>query len=143
MESIKFNQHHFDFMSKFLHRTFKLWAYTVSHSFLILRSPMLFEDLEGYNSMTDYNIDIEFTAVEYLEVPNKFTSLKIRELNGADIPAKFSHSKLRFRVFQLQADEGLYYIVAGSYRIGKNRWISEDRIQNPSLEYDEILGTSS
>ncbi|SKC85198.1 hypothetical protein [Ohtaekwangia koreensis] len=131
-------------MNEFSHRTFKLWAYTVSHSFLILRSPMLFEDLDGYSSETDYNIDIEFTAVEYLDVPYKFTSLKICELLGDVIPLRlqFYSLKLGFKTFQLQTDEGCYYIVAGSYRIGKNRWVSESRINNPSLEYDEILGTS-
>jgi hypothetical protein len=131
-------------MNEFLHRTFKLWAYTVSHSFLILRSPMLFKDLEGYSSETDYNIDIEFMAVEYLDVPYKFTSLKICELNGDDIPLRlqFYSLKLGFKIFQLQTDAGYYYIVAGSYRIGKNRWVSESRMDNPSLEYEEILGTS-
>jgi hypothetical protein len=67
-------------MNEFLNRTFKLWGYSVSHSFLILRSPMIFEDLEGYSAVTGYNIDIEFAAVQYLEVPCKLTSVKIREL---------------------------------------------------------------
>ena len=131
-------------MNEFLHRTFKLWGYSVSHSFLILRSPMIFEDLEGYSAVTGYNIDIEFAAVQYLEVPSKLTSVKIREVNADDIPSKlqFYSLKFGFRVFQLQADEGFYYIVAGSYRIGKNNWMSDDRINTPSLEYDEILDTS-
>lgn len=73
-------------------RLFKLWGYTVSHSFLLMRSPMLFEDVEGYRKSNSYNIDIEFVSVVYLNVPNSLVGVKIREIKG-NIPIQFEPYK--------------------------------------------------
>lgn len=54
-------------MNELKNRLFKIWAYTVSHNFLILRSTLKYPDQEGYNDSFKYNIDIEFSAVAYLE----------------------------------------------------------------------------
>ena len=34
-----------------------------------------------------------------------------------------------------------YYIVASGCKVGKNNWLNENRVLNPSLEYDEIFAT--
>jgi hypothetical protein len=104
---------------------------------------MKFEDQSDYNEESSFNIDIEFSSVEYLDIPNIFNGLTITELTER-IPSKFDHYKnnLNFRVFEIKSNQNLFYIVAGSYVIGKNRWISEDRVSNMSLEYDEIIATS-
>jgi hypothetical protein len=131
-------------MKELKNRKFKLWAYTVSHSFLILRSPLKFSDEEGYSDFYDYNIDIEFSAVAYLDIPNMLRDIQIHELS-INVPKKLEYykKKLGFKVFEIQSESNFYYIVAGGYRIGKNKWISEDRIQDMSLEYDEILITTA
>jgi hypothetical protein len=127
-------------MSYISDRIFKIWSYSVSHSFLLLRSTNNEEDevlREGYN------IDIEFGGVGYLNLPVILQGISIQEIKE-DIPEKFKRylPSLGHRVFEIKSDE-TYYIIAGSYRVGKNNWgDNEDRIFNPSLEYDEILATS-
>jgi hypothetical protein len=121
-------------------RPFKMWAYTVSHGFLILRSPMLFEDLEGYSEETNFNIDIEFIAVVYLDIPSLLNGVTISEITD-DIPDKIKHyaSSSGSKVFEIKSDGDCFYVVAGGFRIGKNYWVSEDKILNMNLEYDEVL----
>lgn len=130
-------------MNNILNRVFKIWAYTVSHSFLILRSPMKFPDHDDYNESYDYNVDIEFSVVAYLDLPNVLRGITITELTER-MPEKLIHYKkdLGFKIFKIKSEEHAFYIVAGSYRIGKNRWLNEDRIVNLNLEYDEIIAKS-
>lgn len=124
-------------------RHFKIWGYTASHSFLILRSSMLCEDVDGYTESMSYNIDIEFSAVVYLDIPNTFKSIQMREVVES-IPEKFDkYFKISgLRIFEIQSEGMYYFIVAGSCRVGKNKWISEDRIRNLDLDYEEIITTS-
>lgn len=131
-------------MNELADRFFTIWAYTVSHGFLILRSPLKFPDQDDFDERHTCNIDIEFTAVEYLDIPSTMRNLEIRELID-NIPEKFIRYKTHnYKVFELKSDEGLFYIVAGSYRIGKNTWLNQDRIFNMGmgLEYDSIIETS-
>lgn len=130
-------------MNSIVNRTYKIWAYTVSHNFLILRSPMAFKDVEGYSEYNSFNVDIEFTAVVYLDLPSIIHGIAIKECTE-NIPEKFKHycEGTGNKLFEILSEGKFYYIVAGGYRIGKNTWIAEDRISNLSLEYDEILATS-
>lgn len=130
-------------MNELKYRLFKIWAYTVSHNFLILRSPLKYPDQEGYNDFCKYNIDIEFSAVAYLDIPSVMNGIYIHQIE-CNIPEKLQYYKneLNYKVFEINSDGKLYYIVAGSYRIGKSAWDLEDRIQNMYLEYDEIIATS-
>lgn len=130
-------------MNNLSYRVFKIWAYTVSHSFLILRSPMRFPDQDDFNEIYSYNIDIEFVAVAYLDIPNVLNGIEITELID-NIPVKLQHYKmdLGFKIFEIKSENNLFYIVAGNYRVGKNSWLNEDRIANMNLEYDEIISTS-
>ncbi|RQO77095.1 hypothetical protein DBR40_10550 [Pedobacter sp. KBW01] len=130
-------------MSDILNRVFQIWAYTVSHSFLILRSPMKFPDQDDSNELYDCNIDIEFSAVAYLDLPNILKGIEIGELTRC-IPKKLIHYRkdLGFKIFEIKSENNIFYVVAGNYRIGKNKWLIEDRVINSNLEYDEILAKS-
>lgn len=124
-------------------RYFKIWAYTVSHNTLILRSPMKHNDQDDYSEELSFNIDIEFSAVAYVDLPSSFLGFTIKEM-VENVPAKFVHYKLedKYKVFEIISNGNSYFVVAGSYRIGTNKWFSEDRIFNIGLDYDEILATS-
>jgi hypothetical protein len=101
---------------------------------------MLFEDLEGYSEETNFNIDIEFTAVVYLDIPSLLNGVTISEITD-DIPDKIKHyaSSSGSKVFEIKSDGDCFYVVAGGFMIGKNYWVSEDKILNIDLEYDEVL----
>lgn len=118
-------------------RKFRIWAYSVSHSFLLLRSTYN-PDEERHG----YNIDIEFAGVDYLDIPATLQGIVIEELKD-NLPEKFAkyQNSLRHRVFLIKSDAN-YYIVAANYLVGKNDWIGEDRMINSSLKYDKILATS-
>lgn len=124
-------------------RDFKIWSYTVSHSFLLLRSPMFFEDMEGYSEDTNYNIDIEFYSVVYIEIPNKMKGISVQKIDN-HIPLKLKEyaSSENLGVFEIKSEERSSFIVAAGYRVGKNKWVTEDRISNIRLEHDEILFSS-
>jgi hypothetical protein len=114
-----------------------MWAYSVSHSSLLLRS--------SYNPDEDrrgFNIDIEFAGVDYLDLPMILNGISIEELKE-NLPEKFSRYQdpLHYRVFQIKSDTN-YYVVAANYLVGKNKWIDKDRMIDPFLKYDEILATS-
>jgi hypothetical protein len=128
-------------MSFISNRVFKLWAYSVSHSFLLLRSPNNEED-EVKAMEEGYNIDIEFVGVDYLDLPSILRGIEINELKE-NIPEKFNHYSILkgYKVFEIKSDK-TYFIVAANYLVGKNNWVNEDRMLNPTLEYDEILTTS-
>jgi hypothetical protein len=118
-------------------RKFRMWAYSVSHSFLLLRS--------SYNPEEErrgFNIDIEFVDVDYLDLPATLQSISVEELkeNLPDKFAKYQNSP-RYKVFQIKSN-AIYYIVAANYLVGQNSWIGEDRMINAYLKYDKILATS-
>jgi hypothetical protein len=124
-------------------RSFQIWAYTVSHSFLLLRSPMILEDVDGYSFSMNHNIDIEFSGVGYVDLPDMMHGVWIEEIIQ-DIPAKFNRysASLGYKVFEIKSAEHSFYIVAGGCRVGKNNWVTEDRVSNFMLKYDEILASS-
>ncbi len=130
-------------MNELINRVFKIWAYTISHCFLILRSPQKFPDQDDFDENYNYNIDIEFSAVRYIDIPAILNGIEIRELIN-QIPEKFQSYKNEqgYKVFEIKSGEKYYYIVAANYRIGKNKWVAEDRVSNMSLEYDIIIATS-
>ena len=111
----------------------------------MLRSPLLFENAneEGYLSDLSYNIDIEFGGVAYLDLPDIFQGILLREVT-ADRPEKFNKylASSGYKVFEIKSEGESYYIVAGSYKIGKCKWLTENRVSSPTLEYDEILNVS-
>ncbi|RQO30406.1 hypothetical protein DBR32_12620 [Taibaiella sp. KBW10] len=81
---------------------------------------MKFPDQDDYNKLYDCNIDIEFSAVAYLDLPNILKGIEIRELNEG-IPEKLIHYKkdLGFKIFEIKSENNIFYVVTGNYRIGK------------------------
>ncbi|MFD2601549.1 hypothetical protein [Flavobacterium suzhouense] len=128
-------------MTELADRVFRIWVCTISHHILILRSPMKFPDQDDFDENHTCNIDIEFDSVTYLDIPWTMSNIEIRQLIEA-IPEKFAHYKGYEKVFEFKCNEGIYYIVANSYKIGTNTWINENRVFNMRLEYDSIIKTS-
>lgn len=124
-------------------RSFQIWAYTVSHGFLLLRSPLILDDVDGHSSSMSYNIDIEFSGVGYIDLPDMFRGIEINEINQ-NIPEKFKAypASLGYKVFEIKSAGTSFYVIAGGCRVGKNSWASEDRVSNFMLQYDEILASS-
>lgn len=109
--------------------------YTVSHSILILRGTNT-EDSETKG----YNIDIEFWGVQYMELPGSFKGIQIQIYEG-DISGNLQKFKVDInnKIFQISTGNSLYYIIAAGCRIGKNSWSSENRILDPTLDYEETI----
>ena len=121
-------------------RLFKIWAYTVSHSFLLLRSSQFFEDVDGYSITNNFNIDVEFWGVSYLNIPDLFEGITIRRNVDTAPQSVLKHCQIGHIVFEIASNKGEhYFIVAAGCRVGKNKWELEDRISNPNLEYDQLL----
>ena len=124
-------------------RTFKFLAYTVSHCSLLLRSMMKFPDQDHYSEDNSYNIDIEFWAVTYINIPALLSSISIRQISDNRLPQYINRRFLihNEKIFEIQSGEEKYYIIAGGLLIGTNRWEKEDRIFNYdlNLEHDEVV----
>lgn len=123
-------------------RSFKLWAYIVSHSSLLIRSEMKYPDQDNYEENTSYNIDLEFWAVSYINIPTDLYEISIKEITEKELPKEIDRNLLMFdmKIFELQSKEHKYYIFAGGLLIGKNKWENQNRIFDSSnLEHDEII----
>lgn len=124
-------------------RKFKIWAYTVSHSSLLIRSIMQYDDEDGYSEETSYNIDLEFSFVEYMDVKTTWDSISIslveKENLRSDLKEKFG--SYEGKIFEIESNKEKTYIVAYSLLIGTNKWGLDDRIFNNhmNLKHDEIL----
>jgi hypothetical protein len=127
-------------MIELKNREFRIWSYISSHSFLLIRSPMLFFDNEGFNTDTSYNIDLEFTEVVYMEIPEIFNELKIVVKNIKDIPNRIQDKVTQnTKIFELQTNRNIYYILAMNLVIGKNEWGTESRTNNLSFKHEQII----
>ncbi|SDJ22907.1 hypothetical protein SAMN05421542_3089 [Chryseobacterium jejuense] len=124
-------------------RKFKIWAYTVSHSSLLIRSVMQYDDMEDYSEETSFNIDLEFSFVEYMDLKTTWDSISIsvveRENLRSDLKEKFD--LYEGKIFEIESNKEKSYIVAYSLLIGINKWGLDDRIFNHqmNLKHDEIL----
>lgn len=124
-------------------RKFKIWAYIVSHSSLLLRSVMQYDDQEGYSEETSYNIDLEFSFVEYMDIKTIWDSISLsiveKENLTSDLKEKFG--SYEGKIFEIESNKEKTYIVAYSVLIGTNKWGLDDRIFNcdMNLKHDEIL----
>jgi len=124
-------------------RKFKMWAYIVSHSSLLLRSEMKFPDQDNYTEDQSYNIDFEFWAVNYINIPTILNNIIIKEITEKEVPMEIDKNLLKYnmKIFELESEEKKYYIIAGGLLIGKNQWVNQDRILNSNLnlEHDEVI----
>lgn len=130
-------------MTFYSNRKFKIWAYTVSHSSLLIRSIMQYDDEEGYSEGTSYNIDLEFSFVEYMDIKAVWDSISVstveKENLTSDLKEKFG--SYEGKIFEIESNKEKTYIVAHNLLIGTNKWGLEDRIFNyhMNLRHDEIL----
>ncbi len=124
-------------------RRFRIWAYTVSHSSLLLRSEMKYPDQDNYMENMSYNIDLEFWAVSYINIPSDLFGISIKEIAEENLPKEISRELLihDMKIFELESGKSKYYVIAGGLLVGKNRWENQDRIfeYNSNLEHDEII----
>lgn len=122
-------------------RKFKVWAYTVSHCSLLLRSEMKYKDSEDYSKETSYNIDIEFGSVVYINIPTYLQNIEITEISIDLLPEEISRKFMKYgeKAFEIQCNGNKYYIIAANILVGTNNWESQDRIFNSNLKHNEIL----
>lgn len=122
-------------------RNYKLWHYYSSHNCLIIRSEKQYPDVK-YQNKYDSNctIDIEFTGVEYVDIPASLEKIAINIVE--DIPKKF----LKFinkneKVFQISTNSiNNYYIIASNLIIGESDWgFDKDKLSDINLEYSNIV----
>ena len=97
-------------------RIFKIWKYSVTHSMLLLRSPK--------NSEYPTNIDLIFSGVKFIKLPNIFkgnsiTSISIQE--DQIIMDDFLNLDINLEeVYVFNGDKIKYYVVASIINIEEN-----------------------
>lgn len=123
-------------------RTFKIWAYTTSHQSLLLRSYLQLCDENGYSDETSYNIDLEFSGVEYMDMITTINSLSLSIIEKGNLPDDLKKDNVfRGKVFEILSENKRNLIIADNLIIGTNRLIYEDRIFNYDLDlnHDNII----
>ncbi|WP_139166133.1 hypothetical protein [Chryseobacterium jejuense] len=99
--------------------------------------------MEDYSEETSFNIDLEFSFVEYMDLKTTWDSISIsvveRENLRSDLKEKFD--LYEGKIFEIESNKEKSYIVAYSLLIGINKWGLDDRIFNHqmNLKHDEIL----
>lgn len=128
-------------------RKFKMWAYIVSHSSLLLRSEMTYSDQDNYSEDTAYNIDLEFFGVNYINIPTNLDELAIKEITIEELAIDILIDLLKYnmKIFEIESKKKKYYIIASGLLIGKNKWEDQDRIfdYNSNLKHDEVVFQSN
>jgi hypothetical protein len=92
---------------------------------MIIRSEKQYDDVE-YSSKYSPNctIDIEFSGIEFISLPDNLNGLNIRKENG---------------IYRFD-ENNEHFVKASSCRIGISQFDhTQDRISDLSLEYDKIL----
>jgi hypothetical protein len=107
---------------------------------------MKFIDDDGFSEDVSYNIDIEFWAVSFIDIPTLLTNIKIIEISEEFLPYNIDRELCKYnqKVFKLQDTDKTYYIIAGGLLVGINNWENEDRIFNYdlNLKHDKVLVTA-
>jgi hypothetical protein len=84
-------------------------------------------------------IDIEFWGVDYLDILTDFKSMDIQIDTFNDCPKLLIHKSNGSKVFKIISEQAICYVVAAGCVVGKSNWMSEDRLTNFYLNYDEVL----
>lgn len=118
-------------------REFRIWSYIISHQLLILRSSIYNKNNDS-DLILDYNIDIEFDSVSYINLPTTFNLLEIKKVGFELYPhlQKFAENE---KLYLLITTDGEYQICANSCTIGKNKWLIESKNSDFNLEYKEKI----
>ncbi len=97
-------------------RSFQLWAYSVSHAQLLIRSPRSKEDPK--------NIDVAFFGVGLIEVPSGFIGLTIEDASTKEAKAvrrrRLRDSSDVDHVYRLITDDEVFFVVAAHLRVSEN-----------------------
>ena len=101
-------------------RKYKIWMYTVSHSTLILRSEKQYFDVDYDVKYEEPNItiDIIFTGVDFISLPDNFTEINIDKKGN-----KF--------VFN---NNDNWFVEAADCTVGKYEGDDADQVWNGSLK---------
>ena len=120
-----------------IERKFKLWAYSISHKSLVLRSEMQYEDVEyDYKLERNVTIDIEFYGVSLVNIPTFIDIIDINQESVIDLSSMNVVDEGQ-KVYQINED---FHIIASGYLIGESEWGADlCRIFNLELEYDKII----
>lgn len=124
-------------------REFRIWAYTCSHSSLLLRSEMKYPDQDYYREDEAFNIDIELWSVSFVGIPSRLNGITIEEIPFSALPENINKHSLESyqKILAFKSEEFTYYIIASGFIIGTNKWVDENRIFNfhQNLKHDKIL----
>ena len=127
-------------------RNFRIWAYTVSHQSLLIRSYMTFPDMDSHTEDSSFNIDIEFLSVTYMNVPASLPDIAIRTVSADSLPENTDKRLFRYneKIFELSAGGRTYYVIASGMLVGTNRWENKDRIADyhQCLQHDYVIVTA-
>ena len=122
-------------------RYFKLWFYSVSHSSILSRSEIQYQDVEYKNRYSpNCTIDIEFFGVVYVDIVTDFEQITlstVKNIKSKKIMTIANEKELK--IFKLASSKGVNYIVAAGCTVGKSMWTNEDRLHNLQLNYEEIV----
>ncbi|HCN47710.1 MAG TPA: hypothetical protein DIT10_01190 [Chryseobacterium sp.] len=104
---------------------------------------MKYPDQDNYSEDMENNIDFEFWAVNYINIPTNLYGLILKEITEKELPKDINIDLLmhNMKIFEIESNNEKYYIVAGGLLIGKNKWEDQDRIFNfnSNLMHDEII----
>jgi hypothetical protein len=106
-------------------RIYRIWMYTVSHSTLIIRSEKQYFDVdyEVKYDKPNLTIDVIFTAVDFISIPESFNDIEIQKIGDKYI---FNNNKD-------------WYVKAARCDVGKYVGDEEDKIWDASLKYNETI----
>ena len=106
-------------------RIYRIWIYAVSHCTLVIRSERQYPDVDYIKKYDcpDMTIDLIFTGVKFISIPEKFDELELVKRGD----------RYYFN------DNEDWYVDASSCVIGKYLGEDEDDIWIGELEYDELI----
>jgi hypothetical protein len=96
-------------------RAFQMWAYSVSHSQLLIRSAKSKENPE--------NIDVAFFGVTLMDVPSGFIGLTVEDASSDEVEnvrGRVRDPAAVRRVYALISQGKRYLVAAADLRVSKN-----------------------
>lgn len=95
-------------------RVFAPWAYTISHSQLLVRSSKYENFLE--------NIDLKFLDVQYMDIPVTLIGLRLDNANDEDLEYLASRvdNLTNYTIYVLCSQKRRHYVVAYGLNISSN-----------------------
>jgi hypothetical protein len=108
---------------------------------LLLRSEKQYSDVDyavKYNP--NFTIDMEFTGVEYIDLPISFNGITIKIITK-NIPEKLNkYIQKDLKIFSLSNKNKQFYLVASSCIIGSSLWgLEKNRLDSIELNYNDII----